>query len=257
MTFRLTAAFSGNLQEIEKAARSAALLTQQLLAFPVVRILRPKVLNINEIIANLAKMLCSMVGDRIEIQLLTARDLGNVMLDPGQFERILINLVLNARDAMPDGGVIRMATGNVALSETECGRWPDVKPGDYVRLTFSDNGVGMSAEVIDHLFEPFFTTKFTWSCYRPGLVGNLWHNRQAGGFIKVDSAPGKGTIFEICASMTTRAVDQEASGTRKSRRWQRNGAARRRRRYRQIYRIGNFEKLGYNSLEAANGREAL
>jgi len=247
----------GNLQEIEKAARSAALLTQQLLAFSRRQNIEPKVLNINEIIANLYKMLCSMAGDRIEIQLLTARDLGNVMLDPGQFERILINLVLNARDAMPDGGVIRMATGNVALSETECGRWPDVKPGDYVRLTFSDNGVGMSAEVIDHLFEPFFTTKPRGRGTGLGLSAIYGIIRQAGGFINVDSAPGKGTIFEICVPMTTRAVDQEASVPEKVEGGSETVLLVE---DEDIVRfIGSeiLKKLGYNLLEAANGREAL
>ncbi|GAB1352488.1 hypothetical protein MASR1M12_12190 [Erysipelotrichia bacterium] len=247
----------GNLNEIEKAARSAALLTQQLLAFSRRQNIEPKVLNINEIIANLYKMLCSMAGERIELQLLTARDLGNVMLDPGQFERILINLVLNARDAMPDGGIIRMTTVNIVLSEAECSRWPDVKPGDYVRLTFSDNGVGMSEEVVDHLFEPFFTTKPRGRGTGLGLSAIYGIIRQAGGFINVSSTPGKGTIFEICMPVTMRPIEREAAPSEKVEGGNETVLLVEDEDIVRFIGAEILKKLGYNLIEAANGREAL
>lgn len=247
----------GNLNEIEKAARSAALLTQQLLAFSRRQNIEPKVLNINEIIANLYKMLCSMAGERIELQLLTARDLGNVMLDPGQFERILINLVLNARDAMPDGGIIRMTTVNIVLSEAECSRWPDVKPGDYVRLTFSDNGVGMSEEVVDHLFEPFFTTKPRGRGNGLGLSAIYGIIRQAGGFINVSSTPGKGTIFEICMPVTMRPIEREAPPSEKVEGGNETVLLVEDEDIVRFIGAEILKKLGYNLIEAANGREAL
>lgn len=247
----------GNLNEIEKAARSAALLTQQLLAFSRRQNIEPKVLNINEIIANLYKMLCSMAGERIELQLLTARDLGNVMLDPGQFERILINLVLNARDAMPDGGIIRMTTVNIVLSEAECSRWPDVKPGDYVRLTFSDNGVGMSEEVVDHLFEPFFTTKPRGRGTGLGLSAIYGIIRQAGGFINVSSTPGKGTIFEICMPVTMRPIEREAPPSEKVEGGNETVLLVEDEDIVRFIGAEILKKLGYNLIEAANGREAL
>jgi len=247
----------GNLNEIEKAARSAALLTQQLLAFSRRQNIEPKVLNINEIIANLYKMLCSMAGERIELQLLTARDLGNVMLDPGQFERILINLVLNARDAMPDGGIIRMTTCNIVLSEAECSRWPDVKPGDYVRLTFSDNGVGMSEEVVDHLFEPFFTTKPRGRGTGLGLSAIYGIIRQAGGFINVSSTPGKGTIFEICMPVTMRPIEREAPPSEKVEGGNETVLLVEDEDIVRFIGAEILKKLGYNLIEAANGREAL
>ncbi len=247
----------GNLQEIEKAARGAALLTQQLLAFSRRQNIEPKVLNINEIITSLYKMLCSMAGDRVEIQLLTARDLGNVMLDHGQFERILINLVLNARDAMPEGGVIRMNTGNVSISEAECSRWPDVKPGDHVRLTFSDTGIGMSTDVINHLFEPFFTTKPRGRGTGLGLSAIYGIIRQAGGFINVDSAPGKGTTFEICLPMTMRPVDREEPVPEKFEGGSETVLLVEDEDIVRFIGAEILKKLGYKLLEAANGREAL
>lgn len=197
---------AASLREIEKAARSAASLTQQLLAFSSRQNVEPKILNINDVVINLNGMLGKMAGDGVNLQFYTPRDLWNVLLDPGQFERILINLVLNARDAMPEGGRINITTANVILTPAECANRHDAKPGEYVRLTFSDTGHGMSEEVLEHLFEPFFTTKARGRGTGLGLSAIFGVVKQARGFIEVASEVGRGTTFDIFLPRTVKEV---------------------------------------------------
>lgn len=247
-----------NLLEIEKAARSAALLTQQLLAFSRRQNIEPKVLNINEIITSIFSMLERMAGDNVKIRLFTAASLWNIMLDPGQFERILINLILNARDAMPEGGKVTISTANVALSEEDCRLRPEVVPGDYVRLTLSDTGHGMGPEVLERLFEPFFTTKPRGRGTGLGLSAIYGIVKQSGGFIEVTSEVGSGTTFDVFVPRTRKQA--EPVEDRQPESFDANGETVLLVEDEDIVRFIGAEilnRLGYNLIQAADGHEAL
>ncbi|MCL4233523.1 MAG: hybrid sensor histidine kinase/response regulator, partial [Deltaproteobacteria bacterium] len=147
------------LQEVRQAAASAADLTRQLLAFSRKQIIEPRLVQLNDLIGNLKKMLGRLLGEDIALTTRLAEELELVKIDPGQFEQVVVNLAVNARDAMPQGGALVIETSSVVLGEEQVGFHPQVKPGEYVMLAISDTGCGMSAEVKEHLFEPFFTTK--------------------------------------------------------------------------------------------------
>ncbi len=185
------------LEEIRKAADSATMLTSQLLAFSRKQIIEPKMLNLNELIEAMHKMLVRLIGEDVELQTLADKDLGVVKIDQGQFEQILVNLAVNARDAMPDGGKLIIETANVELSEEYCRLRSYSKPGAYVMLAVSDTGAGMSEEVKAHLFEPFFTTKEKGKGTGLGLATIYGAVKQAGGNIEVYSEEGKGTTFKV------------------------------------------------------------
>jgi PAS domain S-box-containing protein len=186
-----------SLNEIKIAAERAAALTKQLLAFSRKQIIEPRVLDLNEIIASLHKMLVRLIGENIEFKVIASKSPGAVKVDPGQFEQILINLVVNARDAMPDGGVLIVETSNVDLGTDYCRLHPYVIPGKYVQLTVSDTGEGMSDDVKSHLFEPFFTTKPKGRGTGFGLATIYGAVKQAMGSIEVYSVQGEGTIFQV------------------------------------------------------------
>ena len=186
-----------SLDGIHKAAESAASLTNQLLAFSRRQIIEPKVLNLNELVTSLMKMLTRLIGEDIELQTVMAAELGSVKADPGQFEQVLVNLAVNARDAMPDGGRLVIETSDVELDEEYCTRHPQVQPGRYVLLAVSDTGHGMSDEVKRHLFEPFFTTKIKGQGTGLGLATTFGAVSQAGGTIEAYSEVGRGTTFKI------------------------------------------------------------
>jgi PAS domain S-box-containing protein len=188
---------AGMLAEANKAAERAATLTQQLLAFSRQQIIDPKVLDLNDLIADVRGMLSSLIREDIEIHTKSGVELWPVKIDPGQFGQIIVNLVVNARDAMPDGGKIIIETSNVDLDESYCDSHPYVKPGQFVMLTLSDTGCGMSEEVKAHIFEPFFTTKPKGSGTGLGLATTYGIVKQAGGSIEVYSEVGMGTTFRI------------------------------------------------------------
>jgi two-component system, cell cycle sensor histidine kinase and response regulator CckA len=146
------------LEQISKASECAATLTRQLLAFSRRQIIASKVINLNEIVASTKKMLSHLLSENINLTTSLASDLGPVIMDPTQVEPVLMNLALNARDAMPDCGNLSIETANTTLTEWDLINHPDVSPGEYVALTVSDSGIGMSREVMSHIFEPFFTT---------------------------------------------------------------------------------------------------
>src|SRR5437879_4885793 len=148
-----------NLEEIGSAAERAASLTAQLLAFSRKQVLKPRVLNLNSIVAGMEKMLRRLIGEDIELSTSFDLALGSVKADPGQIEQVILNMAVNARDAMPRGGKLTIRTGNVALDQTTRMRDRDLEIGEYIMLAISDTGVGMTQEVQAHLFEPFFTTK--------------------------------------------------------------------------------------------------
>jgi len=187
----------GEVEEIKRAGERAASLTQQLLAFSRKQIIEPKVLRLGSLVAEMHKMLTRLIGEDIALQATTGKSLGSVKVDPGQIEQILMNLVVNARDAMPDGGKIGIETANVDLDEGYCSMHPYVKPGRFVMLAVSDTGTGMSEEVKAHIFEPFFTTKEKGSGTGLGLATTYGAVHQAGGSIEVYSEVGIGTTFKI------------------------------------------------------------
>ncbi len=186
-----------HLDEISKAAESAAALTRQLLAFSRRQIIEPRVLDLNDLVDHLQRMLTRLIGEDVELQTMLGEDLGAVRVDPGQFEQVLVNLAVNARDAMPDGGRLIIETSNGELDEGYCARHSQVQPGKYVLLAVSDTGHGMSDEVKKRIFEPFFTTKPKGRGTGLGLATIFGIVKQAGGAIEIYSEVGLGTTFKI------------------------------------------------------------
>ena len=185
------------LDGIKRAADSSASLTRQLLAFSRRQIIEPRILNLSALVGELQKMLGRLIGEDIALQTRLADDLGSVRVDPGQFEQVLVNLAVNARDAMPNGGQLVIETVNVDLDDAYCAEHPDTKPGEFVMLAVSDTGHGMTDEVRQRLFEPFFTTKPKGRGTGLGLAMIFGAVKQSGGSIEVTSEPDHGTTFTI------------------------------------------------------------
>jgi two-component system cell cycle sensor histidine kinase/response regulator CckA len=198
------------VDEIEKAGRRAAALTQQLLAFSRKQVLEPKVLDCNSIVADVEKMLRRLIGADVELNILPAPDLGKVKADRGQIEQVILNLAVNARDAMPRGGKLTIETMNADLDENDARRLRYVIPGHYVMLQVSDTGTGMSAEVQAHIFEPFFTTKEQGKGTGLGLATVYGVIKQSGGYIWLESEVGKGSRFQVYLPLVEGAEPEAA-----------------------------------------------
>jgi PAS domain S-box-containing protein len=197
-------------QEIENAAERATSLTRQLLAFSRQQMLTPKTLDLNEIITENLKMLTRMIGEDIDLVMIPGESLGAVKADPGQIEQVIMNLAVNARDAMPQGGKLTIETANVTLDETYARFHAPLQPGEYVMLAISDTGSGMDSETQSRIFEPFFTTKGQKGTGL-GLSTVYGIVKQSGGYIWVYSEPGKGSTFKIYLPRIMRTSESIAS----------------------------------------------
>ena len=186
-----------NIEEIKKSADRAADLTRQLLAFSRRQVMEMKVMDLNDLLRNLGKMLHRVISEDIELATILEENLGRVKTDPGQIEQVIMNLAVNARDAMSKGGKLTIETANVDLDQAYARAHVAVKPGPYVMISVSDTGVGMTPEVRDRVFEPFFTTKEKGKGTGLGLSTVYGIVKQSGGNIWVYSEPGKGTEFKI------------------------------------------------------------
>jgi signal transduction histidine kinase/ActR/RegA family two-component response regulator len=200
------------LQEILAAGGRAAILTRQLLAFGRRQVLRPEVMDLNEVVAGIEKMLRRLIPEDIELVTLRAPGLRRSRIDPGQLEQALVNLVVNARDAMPEGGRIEISTADVSLPEGDARLDPQARPGSYVRLSVKDDGAGMDEDTRARCFEPFFTTKAPGQGTGLGLSTVYGIVSQSRGFVRVESQPGAGATFELYFPTTDEVVeDREAA----------------------------------------------
>jgi two-component system cell cycle sensor histidine kinase/response regulator CckA len=247
------------VDEIQKAGKRASSLTSQLLAFSRRQILQPRVLDLNVIVSNTVKMLRRLIGEDIHLVTILASDLGHVKIDPGQMEQVIMNLAVNARDAMPRGGKLTVETSNTLLDDTYAREHISMQPGPYVMLAVTDTGVGMNAETRSHIFEPFFTTKETAMGTGLGLSMVYGIVKQSGGYIWVYSEPGEGTTFKIYFPQIEEAEDSAL---------QRDDAGYLPRGTETILLVEDeqsvrdltvriLSELGYTVIEASNGEEAL
>jgi hypothetical protein len=204
------ALLSLGLEEIGMACERATRLTQQLVAFGRKQILQPQVLDLNSIVSNMDKMLRRLIGEDIELVTILGKTLGRVKADPGQIEQVIINLVLNARDAMPKGGRITIETANSDLDASVTWKHRDIPDGPYATLEIRDSGIGMDDETKRHIFEPYFTTKEVGKGSGLGLATVHGIIRQSGGDIRLESEPNKGTTFTIWLPRTEEVPAMES-----------------------------------------------
>lgn len=246
--------------EIVAAGKRAASLTRQLLAFSRQQVLEPKILDLNEVVSDMEKMLRRLIGEDIELVTNPDPMLGRVRADQGQIEQVIMNLVVNARDAMPQGGKLGIATANTEMDETFVKRYPyPVQTGQYIVLTVSDNGVGMDAATKARVFEPFFTTKEKGKGTGLGLSTVYGVVKQSGGYIDFDSEPGEGTTFRIYFRRVNEPVESEGLATEAQQPAREAGVVLLVEDEASLLRLTRnlLEMSGYTVLEAKDGNEAL
>ena len=197
-----------DLEQINKAGQQAAALTKQLLAFSRKQMLQPKIIDLNIVVANMEKMLRPIISEDIRLVILSDKNLELVKADPGQMEQVIMNLVINACDAMQHGGKLIMKTANVELDKAYARQHVGIKPGKYVMLSISDTGHGMDEITKTHIFEPFFTTKEPGQGTGLGLATVHGIINQSGGHISVDSEPEQGTTIKIYLPQTEVIVER-------------------------------------------------
>ena len=247
------------IEEINTAGARAAALTRQLLAFSRKQVLQPRVLELNAVVTNMERMLHSMIRENIELRTVLLPQLGRVLADPGQIEQVIMNLAINARDAMPHGGRLTIETTNVELNEAYARRLLTVTPGPHVLLAVSDTGCGMDKETQARIFEPFFTTKEQGEGTGLGLSTVYGIVKQSGGSIWVYSEPGRGTTFKIYLQRVEEPTEAVEPGTVRAQ--LPNGTetillVEDEAGVRSLARAA-LQVCGYTVLEAANGDEAI
>ena len=199
---------AASLSQISSAAERAAEVTKKLLTFSRRNLVRPRVINLNDTIHNLGTMLHRLLGEKIEVRTTLADGLRAVFADITSVEQVLMNLTLNSRDAMPDGGAITVSTSNLTFGADAATRHPDARPGEFICLSVTDTGTGMDEATRSHIFEPFFTTKGTNSGTGMGLAIVYGIVKQHDGWVEVDTAPGKGTTFRVYLPSTDRVPER-------------------------------------------------
>jgi two-component system cell cycle sensor histidine kinase/response regulator CckA len=200
-----------SVEQIMKAGERAAELTRQLLTFSRRQVVRPKVLDLNTVVAGTAVMLRRLIGEHIELRIVAGPNLAKAHADPGQLEHVILNLAVNSRDAMPGGGTLIIETQNVELDDSNVGAHSTLKPGRYVMLAVFDTGTGMDEHTRSHLFEPFFTTKATGQGTGLGLSTVSGIVKQSSGEIVVYSEPGHGTCVKIYLPVVNEAATEDAA----------------------------------------------
>ena len=245
---------------IHKAGEQAAALTKQLLAFSRKQLLQPRVIDLNQLVIDMEKLLRRVIGERFDLEVRPEAEMGRVMADPSQIEQVILNLGVNARDAMPTGGRLCIRTANVYLDAIHARRISaSLASGDYVELSVVDSGAGMDEETKAHIFEPFFTTKGPGKGTGLGLATVYGIVRQSGGGIAVESELGKGSTFHIYLPLERRAVEMRqaiAPPVEKSRNFETVLVAEDEEIVRELV-CDVLEEQGYNVLCAAHGMEAL
>jgi PAS domain S-box-containing protein len=249
-----------SVDEILNAGKRAAALTRQLLAFSRQQVLDPKVIDLNGAVSDMEKLLRRLIGEDVELSTQLASDLGRVKADQGQLEQVVMNLAVNARDAMPEGGKLIIATENMVMDEAFVRRYPyPVQPGPYVCLSVADSGIGMDAETKARAFEPFFTTKEKGKGTGLGLSTVYGVVKQSGGYIDIFSSPGAGTTFKIYLPRIDEAVNLPAPGQGGAGSFEGKETvllAEDEASLRRLTRT-TLEQSGYKVLEAKDGVEAL
>ncbi len=253
-------ALRASADEILKAGKRAASLTRQLLAFSRQQVLDPKVIDLNGAVSDMEKLLRRLIGEDVELSTSLARELGRVKADQGQFEQVVLNLAVNARDAMPQGGKLVIATENMVMDQAFVRRYPyPVQPGPYVCLTVTDSGTGMDAETKARAFEPFFTTKEKGKGTGLGLSTVYGVVKQSGGYIDVFSSLGAGTTFKIYLPRIEEAVSAQAPAQGEAKSFEGKETillAEDEESLRTLTRT-TLEQCGYKVIEAKDGIEAL
>ena len=248
-----------DIKEIKAAAERASALTRQLLAFSRKQVLQPKVIDFNALVTNMMKMLRRMIGEGIHLNTLLANDLGSVKADPGQIEQVILNLAVNAKDAMPNGGKLTVETANVELDLDYANLHLNVVPGPYVMLSVSDTGVGMTPEVRERVLEPFFTTKEKGKGTGLGLSTVYGIVKQSGGNIWIYSEPGHGSTFKIYLPRVEEETDtfQLSAVATKSQHGSETILLVEDEKMVRTLALTILKRQGYNVLDAENGEQAL
>lgn len=247
------------LTTVQKAGEGAAALTKQLLAFSRKQIIEPKLLNLNDLIERISKVLITLIGETIVLRLNFYKDIFIIKADPGYLEQIIINLAANARDAMPDGGSLIIETANILIDRAYCENHPYISPGEYVMMAISDTGCGMNDEVKSHLYEPFFTTKEKGKGTGLGLATVYGIVKQNGGTIEAYSEPDKGTTFKIYFPKAPEKISDLPAGEFKEKLLDGIETILLVEDHAQVLEFtrDSLMGLGYNVLTAASGEEAL
>jgi PAS domain S-box-containing protein len=199
-----------DIEQVQRAAQRAAELTRQLLSFARREVVQPRVLNLNDVVISVKQLLLRTLGEHVELITDLASDLNPVLADPGQLEQVLVNLAVNARDAMPGGGKLAIETSNVYVDEEYTASRPNITQGEYVTVKVGDTGTGMPAEIIERAFDPFFTTKPKGEGSGLGLATVYGIITQAGGCVRIYSEPGLGTSVTVMLPVTAKRSTVEA-----------------------------------------------